>query len=534
MTTSADSGLQAKAADYQVGAAAKAQLTTSRSDRVDLPNLVFTDSKVQDAAFTKADKNRDNVLDQSEIQERLTKPGLSKQERGVLSEMDAAFEQLKLLRTGEVGHDRGITRLDMLENQARRGDGRYADSLQQSADKARLTEAARAKMSPAQFESFKESMEAFEIRMKGNPAEINKTYKQIERLLNPPGGKSLPNSKQMTNLAADVMHHSANPRSIQQDLKNTCALAALEARMYTRHPSEAARMVADVATTGGYTTTDGSTHVAMDKGSVATYPDFWRNKTPGQEYESRSHASQIFQVTASNLFIQTEGTERGNKYVIREKGGQIEEGTIDSTGKMISDGPGTTVFDGKYLNQLNNKIAGVKEPDCVIDTLNSRTPEEFRRTWDKLKHDNNFPAIMFFNPLNPPFREPGSPALIRTPYHVTAVSPGHEPGTIYINDQRGSVGDVEVPFSQAYRATKWPQDLLTTPGALDEAARAFQKAEKDPSSAVDTNGLRFVIHQLTPEQFEALSKRYRDFTGKRLQDFLKRYLPAEDLRMLGL
>lgn len=530
---SSGSALQAQSPDYQVGAAAMHQVAGARTTTYPLPQLLVAEPKVQNSAFAKADKNHDRILEQSEIEERLTGTGLTAQERGVLSEMSIAFPQLMQLRSGEPGDQRGITRADMSAHHLRRGDAAYAELLKPAADKARILESARAQMPSAQFELFKADMQAFEARLRGNPQELASTYQQIDRLLNPPGGRSVADSKQMTNLAADVMHHAGDPKSIQQGGRNTCTFAALEARMYTRHPSQAARMVADVATAGDYTTADGSVRVSIDNASVATHPEFWRSKIPGEEYESRSHASQIFQVTAANLFIQMEESARGRgeRYALREKNGRIEEGLIDQAGNLVSDTPGVTLLDTGLLNQLNNKIAGVIEPDFMIYTDNSRTLEEFRRTWEHLQQGNNFPAVMLFNPLNPPFRKPGAPPQIGTPYHVTAVSPGRSEATIAINDQHGSASDVEVTLETAYRATKFPDEVLTEPQVAITVAKAFVNAGK--LATVNASALKLAVHQFTPEQLAVVGQRYRELTGKPLEDFLKRHLPAEDMQILA-
>src|SRR5262249_3579646 len=146
------------------------------------------------------------------------------------------------------------------------------------------TEAARSKMKPEEFEFFKKDMQNFETRMQNNPQETAKTFREIRRLLEPEG-QTMVDAKHMKNLAIDVMHHAAEPKSVSQDIRNTCSVAALESRIYTRHPSDAAKLVADMATKGSFTTADGANNITLDKQTVGFYPDFWRKASLAENYD---------------------------------------------------------------------------------------------------------------------------------------------------------------------------------------------------------------------------------------------------------
>ena len=159
--------------------------------------------------------------------------------------------------------------------------------------KEKLTKQAEEKFKddPIKLGQFKENMRSFEERAGRDnlsPTEIAKTYKEIDRLLEAKGDKPL-KPEQRKDLAEQIMRHAANPTSIDQGAHSTCSMATVETRMYTRNPSDAARLVADVALTGQYVATDGR-RVRINPGAHNES----RNSTTNDG--ERSHASEIFQM----------------------------------------------------------------------------------------------------------------------------------------------------------------------------------------------------------------------------------------------
>ncbi len=130
-----------------------------------------------------------------------------------------------------------------------------------------------------------------------SPEEIVKTYKETERLLNATGDTPLKPEDRLK-IAEQAMSQCATPKSIDQGQHNTCNMTTAECVTYTRHPSDAMKLVTDVATTGEYTAPDG-THVKVNP--VAADNEAKNNPPVDGD---RSQASQIFQVTAVNLFYQ--------------------------------------------------------------------------------------------------------------------------------------------------------------------------------------------------------------------------------------
>lgn len=101
-------------------------------------------------------------------------------------------------------------------------------------------------------------------------------------------------------LVASIKKHAAEPGSVNQGKHNTCALAALETRMYRRNPVAVAELLKDVATRGSCTLASGRT-VQIDQASLR----------PDQEarcagYGLRSYASQLFQIATANIYWQSQ------------------------------------------------------------------------------------------------------------------------------------------------------------------------------------------------------------------------------------
>ncbi len=204
-------------------------------------------------------------------------------------------------------------------------------SIQQA--RTKLLERSRVKIKDEhQRSKFEFDMNRFEQRAKasGMPMEeVRKTYEQIDRLLVDNLPKAPLSAEWRTKLAQQVMAQSARPSSIDQGMHNTCSVSSIEVRTYSLYPSSAARVVADTATTGSFTSDDGT--------SVKTNP---RPRTesvqnPPKDGE-RSHASQIFQVVAVNLhYVKENKASDPPKHLKYE---QFDKGMHDSsTGEGVFD-----------------------------------------------------------------------------------------------------------------------------------------------------------------------------------------------------
>lgn len=510
------------ASDYQVGAS-QHNYANRRVDHAALPALSLIDEKSQSRIFDKTDANGNGVMEASEIEKQLRQKSLSKDDRRFL------LETREFLDSGA-----GVTRKDLEEHNKRQTEPGYFQSLELAAERARMKDLAERSMPREEREEFALNMSKLEERLKNNPGEVTDTYRQISRMLE--SDKSLVKGKSMGHLAADVMRQAADPHSVNQGDNNTCTLASLESRIYHRHPSEAARLVADVATKGSYTTADGET-IKIDQSSVSTFPDQWRQGMETND-KARSHASQIFQITAANVFQDIQAGPGGSskEYRLTKTGQTYSENLVDKeTGKTLSSNPGVTMMDGKTLEDLNQRITGANEPPFVIDLPRAKTEAEFKARLEQMKVDGNYPALIMVNGMTPPFRPEG--IALTTPYHAVTLEPGRSPDNLFVNDQFGPKRDQEHSLSTIYRAMRMPDEVVTSKTYNDKVLEGFEhlakEDERKPLDAKLSEFLRVAVLELTPEHAEIIDKQFKERTGKNLSEFLQKHLGQEEMLALG-
>lgn len=246
---------------------------------------------------------------------------------------------------------------------------------------ARLNDTMETKITdPAERARFQANMDAFEQRARDRnmpPEEVAKTYQQLETLLQHEGNRPTTEAQRRV-LAAQVIDQAAHPTTVDQGDKSTCNVTTVESRIYTRNPSEAARLVTEVSTTGRFTAHDG-TVVRVPADSIR--PDHQAIHHPPPEGE-RSHASQIFQVTALNMYYQTEPytyTERGRQHVVPPGGMSYEQhrqrpGHPNDSGERLVDttrrpprtiGRSPDITDDGIV-RVNNRLTGEATNDVVI------------------------------------------------------------------------------------------------------------------------------------------------------------------------
>lgn len=338
----------------------------------------------------------------------------------------------------ESGHDgRRERSADRSEEVAAR-----IDNPEVNAARDRLMQDAEQRIgNPAERRQFRADMEAFERRAQEShmaPQEVARTYEQISRLLEATGDGYTSASDRVV-LAEQVMHQAAHPTAIDQGQHGTCTVASAESRIYTREPSEAVRLVADVATTGSYRTTDGRTTVTLDPGSIHADAESDRSRPRGAAECSgdRSYASQLFEVTAVNI-----GHARRDYNIIDREGhilrtipaGQVhyeqhvpEAGTRPpDTGERLMDYSRTppeeipnlygnplrgTGLSNDQIVDINNAITGTNDA-VVIEraglgagdhTTTVSSPEQLQQTIERLQREGRLPAQIHVHTGNEPF-----------------------------------------------------------------------------------------------------------------------------------
>jgi hypothetical protein len=337
------------------------------------------------------------------------------------------------------------------------------------------------KLQEPERSQFKKDMKDFEARAAKDglsPAEVIETYKQLERMMEAQGDKPLSEEERLR-VAAQVMHRAANPTETNQASHNTCSVASLEVRTYSKHPSDAAKLVADVSLTGQYIAKDGTV--------VHQAPNYHGGL--GSKYP-RDHASEIFQVTAVNIHYAQENAKTNPPGQIR-----YVQTTLDSphdpndTGERIKDfskNPpnGEDVQrDGKVLSRpdlTDNDLCGISQ---AITGLNEKgmlfaTPEgiagnenddhivtvhseaELEKKLAEAKANGQLPIIVHVFANNEPFytdenhqemtQDPGAHCVTISDYE-----PG-PPAVVKMNNQWGPQSCHGVSVHDLYRAMKPP------------------------------------------------------------------------------
>ena len=191
-----------------------------------------------------------------------------------------------------------------------------------------LTLVARRISDPAVVAGMRASAMAFENRIH-DTAEISATYRAVEQFL--ADDHTVVDADEKSYIAWQILHQAADPCSINQGHHNTCALAALESRMFSKYPSIAADVVTQVASSGSYRDARGN-QINIDPGNIHADCESGRGKI-----DDRSHASQLFQLSAANEYWQTRQTDpRG----LRCGKGRIQyiqknTRTMDDTGERL-------------------------------------------------------------------------------------------------------------------------------------------------------------------------------------------------------
>jgi LysM repeat protein len=324
---------------------------------------------------------------------------------------------------------------------------------------------------PEELAKFRANMAEFEQRAHKQglpPEEVAKFYSETSRLLESKGDQPV-SQKDRTVLAEQLMDQAAHPTQVDQGYHNSCNVTTVESRVYTRNPSEAAKMVTDVATTGQYTARDG-TVVTVPPGSL-TRDNEAQGNPPA--YGERSYASQVFQVTAVNLHHQTTPytyTDSAGTVHNVPAGGmryeQIPNPVSPDTGERLYDtttNPPTLVGRSPALTddgivRVNNLITGDTGTGAMIDhakwvygdktgvtTVNNE--KEFNEQLAKAQAEGRMPIIIHVHTGNEPFLHDsgGGSAGGSGGDHVVTVT-GYEagpPAKVHVDNQWGEGVDYQ-------------------------------------------------------------------------------------------
>lgn len=307
-------------------------------------------------------------------------------------------------------------------------------------------------------------------------AQVADVYFNVSRLLTADASAVIP-EKERLRIAQQIIRNSAKPSSIDQGKHGTCNVAVVESRTYTRTPGAAAKVVADVATTGSFITADGTTITPTRRSLI---PDDESDSNPPSDGQ-RGAASHLFQVTAANIHWQRKVVTPDGKFA---GFGNIKYEQIPSkrsrltgdTGERVMDysldpprettdykrGPSLSVSD---LTDIENQITGKTEKGFVIEnkvhggigTIHVTSPKELE---DTLKNGTaEMPMFIRVHTGNDPFLSDsgGNFSRQRGVWHVVCVT-GYDPVTrkASIDNQWGARSDRTVDLAKLYKATMEP------------------------------------------------------------------------------
>jgi YD repeat-containing protein len=265
-------------------------------------------------------------------------------------------------------------------------------------ERGKLTTLAKQSMEPQELKRFESLSADFEKRFPTdtNNAALNarnveeraQFYHQMNKLLAPDAMAPL-SAAERSLLAEQVMLETARPDLIDQGSHSLCNVATVEIKTAIEHPSEFARLVAEVGTTGKYTTLDGYTIDAQqlkflrpnqDALSALHRPfdgsNFSDLKTDGKP----SFADSLFQYTAANAWWSREGS--GKMFVDNFIGDALRGADghtmwlpdLKNQLKRVT----SPKLHGEYLTDIYHQITGSNSTDFYftrdLATANGRGP----------------------------------------------------------------------------------------------------------------------------------------------------------------
>jgi len=254
--------------------------------------------------------------------------------------------------------------------------------------------------------------------------QVAATYKEMAKLIEAPdnpklkdsAGHALDHNDRVT-IAEQILNHAAHPEMIDQGFHSSCGAAAVEQRVFAVHPEDAAKMIADVATTGEFKNKDNGRVIRPDLDALL-HPDAAGQKAYPPVDNERTMASQLFQVTAiSSVYA----SYRQIEPVPGHKPPDTGERITDLDGKMVDgklplkDFPGLTTFQEQ---DIAKHITGKEESGSFIENGAFRPDQKYtndhthyvnseadlKEQLAEMKKNGRLPAVISVYTGNEPYR----------------------------------------------------------------------------------------------------------------------------------
>ncbi|MBX9721524.1 MAG: hypothetical protein K2X81_09035, partial [Candidatus Obscuribacterales bacterium] len=159
----------------------------------------------------------------------------------------------------------------------------------------------RTDIEPKDKAVFLESLEKFAKRDDISAKEKSDSYSQLERLLESKSDKAF-NAKDRALLAEQLAWHMANPSSNAQGQNPNCQVTVIRGKLLYENPSQFARMMTDVITTGQFVAQD-KTVIKVPPGSMTVGKGSEESRFPPEDGD-RSWLGKISDATCANIHWQ--------------------------------------------------------------------------------------------------------------------------------------------------------------------------------------------------------------------------------------
>jgi YD repeat-containing protein len=235
--------------------------------------------------------------------------------------------------------------------------------------------------------------EARASRLKTDPQEIGKTYHYLSELMK--SDSTILPPEERAKIAEQILKNAADPWDVNQGAYKTCQVTAMTVKMYATCPSEAARIITDVALHGSFVPADGTQPIVIRQQDILGDCDsvVERNKRINEHnlqkegkgsgranIIERSHADQLLQLAAVNAHWQQQtvgpdgkpcakGDLRYELHTSGKKGDTGERIRNAATGGFLKDKEGKTIgspdIGTEKLEPIYHQLTG-KHEDFVI------------------------------------------------------------------------------------------------------------------------------------------------------------------------
>lgn len=296
--------------------------------------------------------------------------------------------------------------------------------------------------------------------------QIRQTYSQLSRLMQ--NGRQVNpviSARNRIILASQVINQAANPENILQGSNPTCSVTAgVEFRLYSRLPSEAARIVADTALHGQVNLSDNYSDEIQPRPIVIPFvqnlePAIAADGNNANRHGERSFASQLLQLAAINGVLQVSGSR--HQYGVVQNNAEWVEGLLDN-GRLVEGSPG---FNFAEIVLANSLFEPFRE-NSFIETLDSRrfglhryaSPDRLRHLFTEVDTIDDLRRILetanSSSPSNFPitvgYRTIYGPLASGTGHAINIVGYDPQRQEVLVHDQRNSNPLMRVSLSQMY------------------------------------------------------------------------------------